>query len=83
MVGEEVARRCVKGNRTATAGCRCSYCAAVFDEWAQQAIGFQRWHDSLSPEIHERFFGPEGPGRMVFTEVVAPPHPDTMEEADE
>lgn len=37
---------CERGNRTATPGCPCTYCRAVFEERGRQAENFQRLLES-------------------------------------
>lgn len=37
--------------------CSCDRCRAVYDEWAVQAMGFQRWFDSLDDQHLRSFFG--------------------------
>lgn len=49
--------RCKRGNPTATPGCGCRYCTAVYEEWAEQARGFQDWFDGLSDEKLLTYFG--------------------------
>jgi hypothetical protein len=54
------------GSRRATPGCPCERCRAVFDEWAEQARGFQRWLDELTPVEHDRWFGPNGVATLRY-----------------
>jgi hypothetical protein len=49
--------RCEQGNSTATPGCGCTYCSAVFDEWGEQALGFQQWLDGLNEVTRTAYFG--------------------------
>ena len=49
------------GEHLATPGCECKRCRAVFDEWTEQAKGFQRWFDGLSDGQLAHYFGLERP----------------------
>lgn len=54
------------GRLKATPACPCKYCRAVFEEWTEQAIGFQQWLNRLTPEVHDRYFGPEGVAKIIY-----------------
>ena len=47
-------RNCEKADRSATPGCDCRYCRAVYDEWGEQAVGFQKW---LATDQAKRLLG--------------------------
>lgn len=50
---------CERNNSTATPGCNCRYCTAVFQEWAEQAEGFHNWMHGLSDAKLKEYFGLE------------------------
>lgn len=52
-------KSCENGNPSATPGCGCGYCKAVFDEWGEAARGFAHWLDSASDHTLRTFFGME------------------------
>ncbi len=45
------------GALRATPNCPCDYCRGVFDDWAEQAIGFQRLMNGLSGHRLQSYFG--------------------------
>lgn len=48
---------CKRADHSATPGCGCAYCEAVFKEWGEAAAGFQRWYEDLSPARALDYFG--------------------------
>lgn len=55
--GEQEHATYASGELQATPDCPCDHCRAVFEEWTEQAIGFQRWFGSLDDFHLRHYFG--------------------------